>query len=141
MSLIDHVFLPRRLSTDDLHANINSAHLHRTEKFLLTDMCKTIKGLQQHIPPVVKNLFDKFEQLHSDGEIDPNQFSTQIRELQPNEMMGVYVREANCSMLLMMSPSSNEVTIAPFQVNLSNEQIYGDNINGDIQVKHTKLIK
>lgn len=131
---------------DQLH--INSDELHRRENYLLTMMCETIHKFQErfpeHIPTVVRNLFDKFEELNSHGKIDPNKLSTQIMELQPNEIMGVYVRKANCSLLLTKSPSQNEVTIAPFQVNLSNEQIYGDvqvvggDINGDIQVNHTQ---
>lgn len=130
---------------DQLH--INSDEMHRRENYLLKMMCKTLHKLKErfpeHIPTVVRNLFDNFEQLNSHVKIDPNELSTQIMELQPNEIMGVYVRKANCSLLFTKSPSSNEVTIAPFQVNLSNEQIYGDvqvvggDINGDIQVKHT----
>lgn len=57
-------------------------------------------------------------------------------------MMGIYVRNSNCGLMLMKSSSaeSNEITIATFQSNLSNDQIYGtdDNIIGDIQVKYIR---
>lgn len=119
---------------------MNGDQLYSGERALLALLCATLHDIEEpFVPDVVRNLFDKLRHLHSQPEIDPISLSTQINELQADEMMGIYVRETNCSLLLKKSPASNEVTMAAFQLNLSNEQIYGDihgdNLNGDIQVK------
>lgn len=138
--MIDHVFLPRHLPMDFIH--MNSDQLRRVEGGMLSIICETMRAFEEpHNPDVVRDLFDKLRQLHNHTELDPIILSTQFMELRPNGMMGIYVRKANCGLFLKKSPASNEVTMATFQVNLTNEQVYGDNrgdnINGDIQVEHT----
>lgn len=137
--MIDHVFLPRYLSQDN-----NSDELHRVEVCMLMLMCETIDAIEEQLmPEIVRKCFDKLIQLYVSVKIDPIKLSTQIKELQPNEMIGVYVRNANCSMLIKKSPLNNEVTLAAFPVNLTGKQVYGDgngrNINGDIQVRRTPI--
>lgn len=121
-------------------------------------MCDVLNEFDQpHVPDVVRDLFTNMHELlcqakksypvkndtvdspsHGRIKIDPAELSLQIRNLQPKQMMGIYVRNANCGLMLMRSPSddSDRIAIATFQPNLTNEQIYGtdDNISGDIQV-------
>lgn len=132
--MIDHVFLPRHLPTDYAYSR-----LHRTEKCLLATMCEVIDDfMQSHIPDTVKRLFANMKQLHFADKFDSKLLSTQINNLQAQQMLAVYCRKANCGLFLMRAQSSDELTMATFQVNLTNEQIYGNveanKITGDIQV-------
>lgn len=134
LHMIDHVFLPRMLPTD------LPSQPERTECALLAMMCDVINGFeQQDMPDVVKDLFKKMYSLHCQNKIEPNKLSAQMKNLQPKQMMGVFLRKANCGLFLMRSKSekSDEVTMATFLANLPNEEIYGiddTKINGDIQV-------
>lgn len=103
-------------------------------------MCDVINEFEKtHIPDAVRKMFQGMQQLHCQpAKIDPVELSSQIRSLHRNQMMGIYVRNTNCALFLMRSPSeeTSEMTIASFKPNLSSKEIYGtdDNINGDLQV-------
>lgn len=137
LHMIDHVFLPRKLPND-----ITNKRLEDSEFAILALMCDVIGEFEPHIPNEIVTMFDKMHELHV-PKINPTELSGQISVLQPNQMMGIYVRKANCALFMYRSPfieiddDKKNITLATFQVNLSNQDIYGsdDDINGDIQVK------
>lgn len=110
-------------------------------------MCDVLNEFEKtHIPDAVRKLFMNMQQLHCQAaKMDPVELSSQIRNLHPNEMMGIYVRNSNCGLMLMRPPSeeSSEMTIASFKPNLSSKEIYGtdDNIHGDIQVNEQRTLQ
>lgn len=127
-NMIDHAFLPRKLSEKSLD-------LHATEHSLLRSVASTIELLENEIFPVsVRQMFANMEQLHCDDALDPKAISKQMRNLKMGDMMGIYVREQNCGLFLHMA-DADEVTMSTFSASLPNEMIYGDGINGDIQVR------
>lgn len=135
--MIGHVFLPRKLPEG--HANFN--RLERTEKCLLGTLCDVINEFKLPlIPETVKKMFESIEQLQFDDQFDPKVLAAQIGELQAKQMLGVYMRKANCGLFLVRTPSADTIIAATFQANLSDERIYGDvpshKINKDIQVKY-----
>lgn len=74
------------------------------------------------------------EQSHSSVILDPKIISKQMKSLKSGNMMGIHVREQNCGLFIHMT-SDDEATISTFQASLPNEMIYGENVNGDIQVR------
>lgn len=105
-------------------------------------MCDVLKGFDSsHVPDNVQNLFTSMHNMYRQSKTSPAEYvlSSQIRKLHAKQMMGIYVRSANCGMLLLTPDDTSQITIATFQPNLTNEQIYGsdDNVYGDIQVNLT----
>lgn len=132
--MIDHVFLPRNLPVD-----VAISRLERTEKCLVGTLCDVINEFKTiNIPESVKKLFVNLERLYLGDRFDASILSEQIGDLQAKQMMGVYMRKANCGLFLMRTQSTDALIAATFQANLTNETIYGDverpNINNDIQV-------
>lgn len=80
----------------------------------------------------------KMHMFHVSSNSNPDTLQSQIHKLQPNHSLGIYVRDANCGMLLIRSlaDDADEVTVATFQPSLSCDEIYGneDSVKGDIQV-------
>lgn len=142
LHMIDHVFLPRKLPND-----ITNKRLEDSEFAILSLMCDVIGEFEPHIPHEIVKLFDNMHELHV-PKINPNELSGQISVLQPNQMMGIYVRKANCALFMYRSPfieiddDKKNITLATFQANLSNQDNYGDedDINGDIQVKNVRRL-
>lgn len=111
---------------------------------MLVTICEVINEFKStHVSETVK-LFANMKQLYYADQFDPKALSTQITELEANQMLGVYIRKANCGMFLKRTESADDVIVATFQVNLTNEQVYGNvegnEINHDIQVMHLELI-
>lgn len=118
--MIDHVFLPRKSLV-----NYPNSRLESTEKCLLLMMCDIINDFQTiHIPETVKQLYDNMKHLYSGDQIDPEVLSTRITGLQPEGMLGVYIRGANCGLFLKRMKSVDKLVVATFQVNLSTDRIY-----------------
>lgn len=131
--MIDHVFLPRTLPQKPID-------LHNTERNLLNLMTATIESLENGIlPSAIRQMFINIRQLHCIDLLDPKKISKQMKNLKIGDMMGVYVREQNCGLFIHRS-NDDEVTISTFSASLPNEMIYGDTINGDIQVNSTFFI-
>lgn len=114
--------------------------------YRLALMCDILNECEIPNMEAVRKLFSSMHDLHDVTKLDTgSKISSQIQNLRPNQMMGIYVRNSNCGLMMMRSPSeqSYEMTIASFQPNLTNEQIYGneDSVKGDIQVimSFTKL--
>lgn len=139
--MVDHVFLPRKLPND-----LTNKRLEDTECALLALMCDVISEFDQNISIEVALLFERLYSLHV-PQMTSTELSEQMSQLEPKQMMGIYVRKANCAVFLcrMLATKSednkDEITLATFQANLSNEQIYGDEegVCHDIQVKSTKF--
>lgn len=125
-NIIDHVFLPRRLQG-------GQGDLHQTESYILQQFNDVV---QKRGTPTLKQLFAKLKQLYCDDECNPKLISQQLENLQPGDMLGIYVRAQNCGLFIHMPKDGpkDEVTICTFSASLPNEIIYGDSINGDIQV-------
>lgn len=135
--MVDHVFLPRKLPND-----LTNKRLEDTECAMLALMCDVISEFDRHISIEVSLLFERLYSLHV-PKMTSTELSEQMSELQPKQMMGIYVRKANCAVFLCRMQATkaednkDEITLATFQANLSNEQIYGDEegVHHDIQVK------
>lgn len=136
LDMIDHVFLPRKIAA-------NPENLLRTELTLLKALTKAVSSFGRNIfPYVVRELFTNMQKLHSDGggNLNPKVLAEQLTNMKPGEMLGIYVRAQNCGLFIFMG-ENNELTLSTFCASLPNETIYGDHINGDIQVKYEKSYK
>lgn len=71
--------------------------------------------------------------LHCVNEVDPKKIVKQISSLRRGDMFAMYIREQNCGLFIHMAEDS-EAILSTFQTSLPNEIIYGNDINGDIQV-------
>lgn len=129
--MVEHAFLCRKpLDT--------KAELEQTEIGLLAMMDDAVNNIDERIiPSRVRLLFDNMHALYRQDEFKPEMISNQIRHgiMSPHDMIGIYVRSANCGLFLSQTQTGT-VTMATFQANLSNKDIYGvrKNRNGDIQV-------
>lgn len=137
--MIDHVFLTKNLSVD-----YSKNRLESTGKCLLVTMCEVINESKSLRVPETVKLFANMKQLYIGEQFDPKVLSTQITNMEANQMLGVYIRKANCGLFLKRTELADEVIMATFQVNLTNEQVYGNvegnKIRHDIQVMQSKLI-
>lgn len=124
---IDHIFLPRRPQG-------RQDSLHEMELFLLKLFNEVVETIR---PEMSKRLFANMKQLHCAEALNPKTISQQLGNLQRGEMLGIYVRAQNCGLFIHMARDepSDDVTLGTFSASLPNETIYGDSINGDIQVK------
>lgn len=107
--------------------------MHQTESYLLQQFNDVVQKLGT---PTLKQLFATLKQLYCEDKYNPILISQQLKNLQPGDMLGIYVRAQNCGLFIHMARDGpkGEVTIATFSASLPNEIIYGDPINGDIQV-------
>lgn len=130
-NMFEHVFLPRRLQA-------RQGDLHQMELELLAKFNEFTK--LTHFK--VGYMFENMKQLHCGNAINPKVLSQQLGNLKPGEMLGIYVRAQNCGFFIHMPETerANEVTLATFSASLPNEIIYGNSINGDIQVKNWSFI-
>lgn len=130
-NMIDHVFLHRKLPDEPVD-------LHQTELNILQLMAQTIETFEElncaSVPSVVQRLFTKMMQLHCVDRLEPTALSKQMEKLKRGEMLAIYVRAQNCG-LFIHATKDDEATLSTFRASLPNETIYGDNINGEIQVR------
>lgn len=130
--MVDNVFLHRKVATTP-----DDVQLAKTELCLLNALTRQIESFESEIfPLVVQRLFSNMKKLHCIDVLDPKEISKQITSLRLGDMFGMYVREQNCGLFIHMA-SDDEATLSTFQASLPNEVIYGDKINGDIQVNAT----
>lgn len=127
--MVDHVFLHRKLEA-------NPENLQCTELKLLELLTAQTQSLKTTIfPQVVQRLFSNMKQLHCVEALDPEVVSNQIASLKAGDQFGMYIREQNCGLFIQMG-ENDVATLSTFQASLPNEVIYGDKINGDVQVSH-----
>lgn len=128
-NMIDHVFLHRKLPVKPVDPI--------TELNILQLMAQTVESFEElksaSVPSVVRRLFTDMKQLHCDDALDPKAISERMKNMKLGEMLGIYVRAQNCGLFIHMA-NDDEITVSTFLASLPNEMIYGDNINGDIQV-------
>lgn len=107
-------------------------------------MCDVLNQFDSSIiPNTVRQIFEMMYSMHCPLKIKPAELlSSQIRNLQSKRMMGFYVRDANCGMMLLGTEEPPEIIIATFQPNLTNAQIYGtdQNLIRDSQVDRASSI-
>lgn len=106
-------------------------------------LTQSIITLESDIFSSVQRMFvnmTQLKQLYCGDTPDPKPIiSHQLKYLKPSEMLGVYVRAQNCGLFIHML-AADEVTLSTFSASLPNEVIYGDSINGDIQVIEKLLL-
>lgn len=130
--MINHVFLCRKPPD-------GNGYLEQVEVSLLAMMDDVINDMgDRAIPNNVRVLFDNMYDLYGQNVFAPEKISNQIQAISnPDDMMGIYVRNANCGLFLLQTQPQT-VTLATFQANLANKHIYGSakNPNNDLQVIH-----
>lgn len=124
-----HVFFPRQIA-----ASSENSQLVKTESFIAERFTAEVESFECAIfPSVVRRLFSNMPEFHHVDALDPKRISEQIASLQLGDMFGMYVREQNCALFIHVT-KDDEATLSTFQTSLPNEAIYGDKVNGDIQV-------
>lgn len=121
VGLIPHIFHTLKLP------NQASDNLIEEENYLLSLMRKTI---QEHhsIPQILetRSLFDKWMEMVVDSYISAEKTSNVIRNLQPGQLLAIYVRAQNCGLLISIPKlHPNDIIWSTFPVSNKNNTVTG----------------
>lgn len=122
-NLLDHVLLPRYLSSEKL------THFH--EVTLLSYMIETLKDFSDS-PPNTLKMFESLARVHRQRSAEI--ISKEINELQPGNTFAMFVRRQNCCFMVHM-PITNvqikpndetTVIVSTFPGSIHPREIYGN---------------
>lgn len=127
--IAQHVVFPRCLSHNE------STHLQLEELQLTAMLYTTIVANKNKFswPPSTIKLLESFMKISPLD--DANDVSTEIKNIDAGEMLGMYVRQQNCA-LILYRPSANDedYIVATFPTKLDAYQIH--QCNSDLQVNN-----
>lgn len=98
---------------------------------LVLDAMRAAANDNFQLPLTSIKLLQRFQKLMP--LIDSNAISTELQQLNPGEMLGMYVRKQNSCLIVYHLPATDEYIVSTFPVLLTKNQLY--DCDSDAQVK------
>lgn len=125
--LTTHLVLPRYLPS-----NSSSEY----EMILTSLMVDTLEFINKKfsIPATTLKLFHNFESMHP--LTDANLISNALKDIQPGEMLGMFVLKQNCG-LMVYKPQTQNLIFSTFPAKFNSSEIGDRNTDFQVNIKQT----
>lgn len=124
--LVDHVFLPKKISGTNPAVNIDE----QDEK-LLSFILDSIENSSVQLPESTAHLFRTMVDVQCHRDWEKTKIAFHIQSLLPGHMFGLYIRKQNCGLLIYAPPNGDRI-VSTFQASVPNEIICSS--PSDVQV-------
>lgn len=124
--LVDHVFLPKRIT------GIHPKEIDQQENLLLSFIWDSMIHSHIELRDSTNHLFETMVNIHCHGGMEKTRISDHIKSISPGQMIGLFIRQQNCGLLIYRQPQNREIIVSTFQASVPNEIICSS--PSDVQV-------